>query len=166
MKHILAGFLSFILLASCSSKYGIVKAEAYSRKIIGGTIKVDRNGNPANSGISQQYLIYVETDTLKPFPEWKTVWVDQQAYSARPAEINSNQVIGKTMEGQDVVLNARPGNRIWQLVLSPYKDSIATESSLRRKIEKYPVVITGVWHNKPFAYKISREKQLQSVDMQ
>ena len=167
MKHIQLGILFLILFASCSSKYGIVNAEAYIRKITAGTVKVDRNGGRTNSGVSYQHLIYVETDTSRPLPQWRTVWANGQSFAASAVEVKTpNQVIGKTVDGKDAIVNAKAGNRLWQLVLTPITDSAFHNRSVRRKIEKNPVVITGIWKNKEFAYEFSREKELQPLDMQ
>lgn len=166
MKYILSGILILTVFASCSSRFGITDAQAYSRKSAAGTLRVNKNGNPAGSGISYQHLVYVETDTAGPVPEWETVWAGGQAHSVRAVGVQPNQVIGKNTDGADVVLHPGRGNRLWQLVLVPKTDSVNGNNSLRRKIEKNPVVITGTWKNKAFAYKIARETQLQPLDMQ
>jgi hypothetical protein len=167
MKNSLPALLLVIFLASCSSKYGITSVEAYKQKSVAGTIRVDRDGNPAGSGITRQHLLYVETDTSRPLPTWGTVWVEHQAFSVQPVEITQlGQVIGKNKEGKEVVIGPKPGNRMWQLLLSPKNDSVSENSALKRKIGKNPVVITGTWKNKAFAYKITKEEELETVEMQ
>src|SRR5512142_3061654 len=109
--------LSFFLI-SCS-RHGIIKATAFVKRSVAGTIRVDEKGRPLNSGITTQHLIYVETQGTQGSPEWQTVWVDQQPFSVTPVEIrNRHQVIGRTPEGKEVVLHPRNGRQLWQLVLT------------------------------------------------
>lgn len=166
MKRIFFFFLSSALLVNCSSQYGIIKAQAFVQNSIAGTIRVDENGRPMNSGITTQHLIYVETKTKKPLPKWETAWVEQKPYSIQAVEVTTiNQVIGKTKDGKDVLVGASDGHQLWQLVLTP-ASAVAKDSVLKEKIMKNVIVLTGTWKNKSFTYQITKEQQLQTLHFQ
>lgn len=164
MKKIYLSILLLVFLISCS-RNGIVKTYSYVKKSVPGTVRVDDNGRPVNSGITFHHLLFVETDSLKGSPEWGMAWIDQNSYSVQPVKINTNQVIGKTMEGQDVRIGAKKGNQLWQLVLSAKIDS-AKSPDLAEKIKKSKILLSGTWKDKPFTYKISKERELQQLELQ
>jgi hypothetical protein len=157
--------ISVLFFISCS-RHGIAESKAYVRQLIAGTVRSNDNGKQMNSGVSKEYLIYIETDISKPPIHWETAWIEQKPYSIRPVEIViPNQVIGKTTDGKEVVMNAKKGNRLWQLVLIP-TDRSKEDSELRIKINKAKILLIGSWKNKPFTYKVSKEYELQALDFQ
>lgn len=165
MKKIFFSALVLLFFTSCS-RHGIIKSYAYSRKSVAGTVRADDNGRQINSGITIQHLLFVETDSSKGLPEWNAAWIDQKPYSIRPVKINHrNQVIGKTMDGHEVNLSVKKGHELWQLVLSPKEDSVE-DADLQEKIRKSKILLSGTWKNKPFTYKISKEKELQRLEFQ
>lgn len=165
MKNLTLILPVLLFCSSCSSKYGIVKAKAYVRQSTAGTIKADDNGRPLSSGINTQHLIYIETDTSKPRAQWETAWVEQQAYSIEPVPVAANQIIGKTADGTEVIIDAKPGNVFWQLVLKSKKD-MEPEAWLKNKINKNKIVLSGTWKDRQVVYKISKEQILQPINFQ
>jgi hypothetical protein len=130
-----------------------------------GTIRTDDNGKPVNSGITFHHLLFVETDSLKGSPVWEMAWIDQTPYSIQPVKINTSQVIGETIGGGDVRITVTKGNQLWQLMLSSKKDSIRSPD-LQEKIKKSKILLSGTWKDKPFTYKISKERELQQLELQ
>lgn len=113
-----------------------------------------------------QHLLFVETDSSKGLPELGMAWIDQKPYSIRPVKINDyKEIVGKTMEGEDVSISVKKGHQLWQLVLSPKQDSV-DDADLQEKIKKSKILLSGVWKDKPFTYKISKEKELQQLEFQ
>jgi hypothetical protein len=149
-------------LTACSQQFGIVKASAYARKIIAGTIQTDEFNRQRNSGINTVHLIFVETKSNNPSLEWTTAWIDQKAFLIKPVLIHQPKIeIGKSKDDQEnVVITPSPGNRLWQLVLSPASsvaDTLPVEA-----IKTNAVVLTGKWKNKKFIFPIAKEEQLAS----
>jgi hypothetical protein len=96
-----------MLLVSCS-RHGIVKTYAYTRKSVAGTVRGNDNGRQINSGITQEHLLFMETDSSKGTPAWGTIWIDGKSYSVQPVKINyRDQIIGKTVEGSDVLVTVK-----------------------------------------------------------
>jgi hypothetical protein len=160
-------FLVFVLVlfASCS-RHGIVKTYAYARKTVAGTVRTDDNGRQINSGVTTHHLLFIETDSSKGLPAWGTTWIDGKPYSVQPVKINShNQIIGKTMEGEEVSIAVKKGHELWQLVLSPKLDS-AVDADLQQKIANSKILLSGIWKGKQFTHKISKEKELQRLEFQ
>ncbi|MBO9683236.1 MAG: hypothetical protein J7502_11310, partial [Flavisolibacter sp.] len=62
-------------------------------------------------------------------------------------------------------LSVKKGHELWQLVLSPKEDSVE-DADLQEKIRKSKILLAGTWKNKPFTYKISKEKELQRLEFQ
>lgn len=155
-------FLSLaVSICSCSHKYGIEKAQAYVRESVTGTIQVDENGRPRNSGVYKTHLIYIETAADQPSPEWDMAWINGQPYTIKPVEVTQTGMsIGQSKDNKEVVLNPQPGNKMWQLVLSPNPISVPQDSVLKEDYQKNPIVLTGKWKDKNFKYKISKEEQL------
>ena len=165
MKTATGLIISVLFFISCS-RYGIVENKVYVRQSRSGTIRTNDNGKAMSSAPGKEYLIYVETDSSKPSVQWETAWVEQKPYSIRPIEItNPNQVIGKSGDGKEVVMNAKNGNRLWQLVLMPSTTSIA-DAKLQQKIDNTKILLAGLWKGKDFTYKISKEYELQPLDFQ
>ena len=130
-----------------------------------GMVRSDDNGRQTSPGITTQHLLFVETDSSKGRPLWTKAWIYQQPYSIQPVKMDSpNNIIGKTMSGEDVAIRVKKGNELWQLVLSPKKDS--TEDQDLEKIKKSKILLFGTWKNKPFSYKISKDEQLQQIEFQ
>jgi hypothetical protein len=164
MIRILILCLFLLFFASCS-RHGIIKSYAYKRQSMAGMVRSDDNGRQTNTGITIQHLLFVETDSSKGPPLWTTAWIYQQPYSIQPVKMNSpNNIIGKTMSGEDVAIRIKKGNELWQLVLSTKRDS--TEDQNIQKIKKSKILLLGTWKNKPFSYKISKEEQLQQMEFQ
>ena len=154
---------SMVFLVNCSSKYGIASAKAFVRENVAGTLQVDRNGVPKNSGVSKTHLIYVETVPDKPLPVWNTVWIEGKPFNITPIEVKAtSQNIGKTADEQDVIVGSKNGHQLWQLMVSSASKQFP-DSSLLDKIKQNPVVITGMWKDKPFSYTISKELQLTTT---
>ena len=165
MKTAIGLIISVLFFISCSH-YGIVESKVYVRQSRSGTIRTNDNRKAISSGAGKEYLIYVETDSSKPSIQWETAWIEQKPYSIRPIEItNPNQVIGKSGDGKEVVMNAKKGNRLWQLVLMPSTTSI-TDADLQQKIGNAKILLTGSWKDKEFTYKISKDYELQPLDFQ
>ena len=164
MKKIFLPVIIMLLFTSCS-RHGIVKSYAYVRKSVAGTIRVDDNGRPLNSGITTEHLLFVETDSSKGWPQWGTAWIDQIAYSIQPVQINQQQVIGKTTDGKEVSFNVKRRHQLWQLVLSPKKDSVV-DAELQEKIRNSKILLSGIWKDEPFTHKISKENELQRLELQ
>jgi hypothetical protein len=165
MKKIVLSVLVLLFCASCS-RHGIVKSYAYTRKSVAGTVRADDNGRQVNSGITVQHLLFVETDSVKGLPQWTGAWIDQKPYSIQPVKINTdNQMIGRTMDGEDVHIMVKSGRQLWQLVLTPKQDSVEN-ADLQRKISKAKILLSGTWRDKPFTHKISKEKELQQLELQ
>jgi hypothetical protein len=157
--------LAFFLLlpfSHCLAQYGITKASVYVRENIAGTLRVDNQGKPKNSGKFKTYLIYVETDANQPLPEWRHAWVEGQDHSIRPVEVKQDLSLGKTEKEQEVMLKIRPHKRLWQLVLSPVP-STPPNSTVAKAIRDNPVVLTGEWKDKPFYYTIKKIQPLEST---
>jgi hypothetical protein len=165
MKYALTTLFIVHLLAACSSRYGIYKASAYVRETVAGTIRVDDRGRPLNSGVSEEHLLFVETDSAPPV--FTTVWVKQKAYGVQPVEIKQPQPsIGKAANGNDVVLQKKEGATLWQLVLTPKEDAAINDASLADKIGQKNIVITGSWKGKPFVYAFDKEERLEPLHFQ
>jgi hypothetical protein len=169
MKRALTSlFVLFFLVTGfcgCTQKYGIIKSHAYVRETTAGNIPVDQNNNPTTPGVRKNHIIYVETDSSRrPIPEWETAWVEGVSYSIEPIAVKNAEVnLGALKnEVQEVVVKAKEGNELWQLMLTK-KNGIEPDPILKEMIEKNKIVITGHWKGTPFSYKISEEKQLAKV---
>jgi hypothetical protein len=163
MKKILVPALVLLFLISCS-RHGVIRSYAYVRKSVAGTVRADDNARQMSPAITTEHLLFVETDSSKGLPQWKTAWVDQKPYSVQTVKIN-NKVIGRTIEGANVNFNVKEGHQLWQLLLSPKQDSV-TSTDLQEKIKKSKILLSGLWKNKPFTHKISKEKELQRLELQ
>lgn len=150
--------LLVLVLSCCSPKYGIVKARAFVQQSVAGTIRVDMNGRPMESGVTTHHLIYVET-SAENTPEWKSASIGDKTFSIQAVKVSPNQNIGKTMEGKELVLNAQPNHQLWQLVLTPANSDDDTKLN-------QPIVLKGKWKNKPFSFTISNEERLQTINFQ
>lgn len=165
MKTTILSILVLLLFVSCS-RHGIIKSYAYTRKLVAGTVRADDNGRQMNSGITEQHLLFIETDSSEGSPGWGTTWIDGKPYSVLPVKINShNQIIGKTIEGEDVSIAIKKGHELWQLVLAPKQDSVVDEH-LQEKIKNSKILLSGTWKDKAFTHKISGEKELQQLEFQ
>jgi len=149
--------LLVLVLSCCSPKYGIVKARAFVQQSVAGTIRVDMNGRPMESGVRTQHFIYVETDAENT-PEWESASIGDKMFTIQAIKVSREQNVGKTMDGKKVVLNAQPNHQLWQLVLTP---SNADDTKLNE-----PIVLKGRWKNKPFSFTISNEERLQTLEFQ
>ena len=159
-------FASIILAGGCTPKYGISNAQAFVRESISGTVKVDNNGRPVNSAVSKTHLIYIETWPNEIMPQWEQAWVDGKAYAIKTVQVkDANQTIGKTADDKEVSVIARPGNLLWQLVLTP-QPALTPDAALKEKMQNNAIVLTGKWKDKPFQYQIQKEQQLATVHMQ
>ena len=166
MKYALTLLFIVQLFASCSSQNGISKAKAYVRQKIAGTIPVDDNGRPRQSGVSEEHLVFVETDSAKPAPVFATAWVKQKPYAVRPVQIpQPAQPIGKTTAGKEIILAPKAGHTLWQLVLMPTNESTA-KASLTEKILQNQFVLTGTWQGKDFVYAFNKEERLEPLQFQ
>jgi hypothetical protein len=155
-------FYLFILSYSCPAQYGITKASVYTKENIAGTIRVDDQGKPKNSGIFKTYLIYVETDASQPLPKWEHAWVEGGGYAIRPVEVTQDLALGNTEKEQEVRLKVRSHKRLWQLVLSP-APFFPPDSTVAKAVRDNPVVLTGRWKNKPFHFTIKKIQPLGST---
>lgn len=165
MKKIFLPVFIMLFFTSCS-RHGILKSYAYVRKSVAGTIRVDDNGRPMNSGITTEHLLFVETDSSKGLPQWGTAWIDQTPYSIQPVQIkNPKQVIGKTGDGKEVSFDVKRGHQLWQLVLLPKKDSVV-DTELQENIRNSKILLSGRWKDKAFTHKISKENELQRLELQ
>lgn len=154
------------MFLSCSANYGIGKARAYVREKIAGTIPVDDSGRPLSSGVSEEHLLFVETDPAQPAPAFSTVWINGKPYSVQPVKMNPvGQVIGKT-KAEDVVVSAKEGNALWQLVLTPKGESVTAPASLLKKVAEKKFVLTGTWREKGFVYAFDKEARLEPLSFQ
>ena len=159
-------FASIILAGGCTPKYGISNAQAFVRESISGTVRVDKNGRPVNSAVSKTHLIYIETIAGDPLPQWEQAWVDGKSYAVKPVDVkDANQTIGKTADEKEISVIARPGNQLWQLMLTPQAGQ-TPDAALKEKMQNNAIVLTGKWKDKPFQYKIEKEKQLATLHMQ
>jgi hypothetical protein len=159
-------FATIILAGGCTPKYGISNAQAFVRESVSGTVKVDNNGRPVNSAVSKTHLIYVETSPSEPLPQWEQAWVDGKGYSIKTVQVlNANQTIGKTADDKEVSVIARPGNQLWQLVLSPQTE-LTPDAAMKEKMQANAIVLTGKWKDKQFEYKIEKEQPLATIHMQ
>jgi len=154
-------FPLFFLCISCASKFGITKAQAFTRENVTGTIQVDDNGRPGNSGIYKNYIIYIETKADTLLPKFETAWIEGKGYFIKPIEVKNELRLGKTKDDKEVVMNAGNGKKLWQLVLSP-NAPVLPDSSLTEKMKKDPIVLTGEWKNKPFEYSIKKVQELET----
>src|SRR4051812_48718819 len=128
-------FASIIMTGGCTPKYGISNAQAFVRESISGTVKVDNNGRPVNNAASKTHLIYIETSPNEILPQWEQAWADGKAYSIKTVQVvNANQTIGKTTDNKDVSVIARPGNLLWQLVLTP-QPQITPDAAMKDKMQ-------------------------------
>jgi hypothetical protein len=164
MKTIWAAVLLFACIISCSP-HGIAGSRAYVRESVAGTIRRDDNGRPLNSGISRQYLIYLETNRTEQLPVWQTAWIDQQPFSVETVEVkNTGQIIGKTTDGNDVTVSVKSGNQLWQLLLKPKKEAV-DDDGLQKKINSSKILLVGIWKDKPCTYTIEKVERLQALPM-
>ena len=167
MKYAFTSLFIVLLLSACSPQSGIYKASAYVREKIAGTIRVDDSGRPLNSGVSEEHLLFVETDSSQPAPLFTTVWIKQKAYGVQPVEIKGpQQAIGKAADGSEATLRAKEGNRLWQLVLTPKEETSVTDASLAEKLQQKNIVITGTRQGKPFVYAFDKEERLAPLHFQ
>jgi hypothetical protein len=162
MKTNFVIFLSAIVIAfdACSQKFNIVKADAFNRNSIAGTIAVDENNRARSSGVTATHLIFVETKSNQPAPQWDTVWIDEKAYLVQPVEITQPELrLGKTKDtNREVVLKANAGNKLWQLMIT----SQGAVTPKPAKKLKGAVVLTGKFNQKPFMYSIEQEQPLKT----
>jgi hypothetical protein len=155
------------LFASCASNFGISKASAYVREKVAGTIRVDDSGRPLSSGVSEEHLLFIETEPTQTLPLFTTAWVKRKPYAVTLVEIQqSNESIGKTMKGEDVILSAKEGRKLWQLVLTPKQEVAAGSTSLAQKILEKQIVLTGTWKGEAFVYAFDKEEQLEPQHFQ
>jgi hypothetical protein len=164
MKSNLIVFLFLTLVSSCASRYGISNAKAYVQKAVAGTIRADDNGRPMTRGVSEHRLIFIETDTSRATPQFSAAWVKERPFSVQPVPVNrAQQSIGQTPDGKEVILSAKEGHQLWQLLLTPKDGLKADDATLQEKIRNNAVVLTGKWKNKEFTYTIPNEEQLQMI---
>jgi hypothetical protein len=150
------------LIAGCSHKYGIYKSYAFFRKDIAGIVRVDDNNRALNSGASKEYLIYLETALKKGSPIIESVWVDGESFDALPVEVKGGRIsLGNLRsEEKEVTIKAKPGNQLWQIVLSPSKKTASLQNTHNLT---GMIILNGVWAEKQFKYKIKKQQQLAAV---
>jgi hypothetical protein len=163
MKHILSFllFTLFLSITSCSvaQKYGIVKAHAYYRQTVAGTIPVDEKGNPTDNGVRRQYFIYVESGKQE-HPKWQQVYINGTPYSVKAVEVTEEKVkLGRLRNAEkEITINRKSGNKLFQLQLTPTQQ----EPASTEKVDS--IQISGTWRNKPFTYKITPVQQLARIN--
>jgi hypothetical protein len=164
MKLNFVFFLSIIVVgySACSQKFNIVKAHAFTRSSIPGTVQVDEYNRERNPGSKAVHLIFVETKANQPAPVWDTAWINGQAYLVKPIEITQPELrLGKTRDtDQEVVLTTKPGNKLWQLMITSERP-VATKPAGDITPGK-AVTLTGKWKQKTFVYPIAKEQPLET----
>jgi len=151
-------FFSLLLLICFCTKaqsYNIVKSQAFYRTRTAGNIAVDENGHPVSSGVSTDFLIYIETKGTT-LPQWETAYIDGLPYSIRTAEVTSTPVKLGSLKGQNepITITKGPNTQLWQLLLSPQH----TESRQTGKVNT--LTLSGEFRNKKFTYRITRVQEL------
>lgn len=158
--------LLFVLLG-CSQKYGITKSYAFTRTQTAGTIRVDDQNRPQSKGVKKIYLIYLEMEDTISKPQWDTAWIEGAAFSIQPLKIEQeNIVIGKTATDQkEISLTAKPGYRLWQLLLTPI--SFSTQiNDIQDQTKEPAVTLSGSWRGEKVNYKIKGVTELERVFME
>jgi hypothetical protein len=161
MKNIifLTFFINFLLLTSCltAQQQGIVKAYAYYRHSVAGTIPAEDSGKSINNGIRIQYFIYVETKK-EDVPEWDKVTINGNSFTFKVQEVRGNVVKPGRLRNdtQEVTIKKKPGNQLWQLLLTP------TKMEYSKNVDS--IILSGRWKNKAFTYKIKNVQQLARMN--
>lgn len=146
----------------CTQKYGIVRTHTYVRENTAGNIPVDQNNNPTAPGVRKNHIIYVETDSSSgTIPEWQAAWVEGVPYNVEPIAIKKGEVnLGPLKnETKEVVVKAKKGNQLWQLMLGN-KIEMEADTTLKELTQKNKIVITGKWKGSLFNFPIAEEQQL------
>ena len=167
MKTVFLSFLLASFLLSCSPKYGIAGARSFVRESVAGTIRADDNGRPMETGIRREHLLFIETDTARARPQVGHAWIDQKGFSVQLAEMRPPfYPIGQTADGKRVTITPKNGNQLWQLVLTPAPGASVADSAVQGKIAGAPIVLTGTWEEKKFAYTMPSAKPLAPIAYQ
>ena len=130
MKHYLLILAAFSALGACAqtkkgitvnskakAANGIVKVQIFLQERMPGTLRVDDNGQPLTQGPFLDYKAIVETLSGKQ-PTFMKVWIDGVSYFATPIEVKAPYTVGVDKSSQQpVVVNAKAGNKLWQLDL-------------------------------------------------
>ena len=165
--HLSILYLLLFFLFGCSQKYGINKSYAFIRTQTAGTIPVDAQNRPQSKGVKKIYLIYLETEDTISKPQWDTAWIEDAAFSVQPLKIEQeNIVIGKTATDQkEISLTAKPGYRLWQLLLTPINSSTQSNDT-QNKTKQQEIVLAGNWKGEKVKYKIKGVTELERIFME
>ena len=150
-------FPLLLILCFCTKaqSYNIIKSQAFLRTSTAGNIPVDENTNPTDKGITKNYLIYIETKGTA-LPQWETAYIDGLPYSIRTVEVTHTPVRLGALKGkkEPATVSKRPGNRLWQLVLTPQQTEALQTSHTQT------ITLSGTFRNKSFNYRVTRVQEL------
>jgi hypothetical protein len=154
----------FVLSAGCSHKYGIKKAYAFSREAVAGAVQTTEPGQQASEAVRTVHLIYVETKAGEELPQWEEAWINERPFTLTAIEMDREVRPGTLKDQQEeVVIKAKPKNRLWQLLVQSDPANPSADADLRRAMEENRVVLTGKWKNEPFRFGIKNLQQLETV---
>lgn len=151
-------------LYGCSHKYGIAKASSFTQASVAGTIPVGADNQPLTSGISNNYLIFIETTSDLHVPEWKTAWVNNKPYPIMAVKVKSDTLnLGRIRNTQQqVLLTPKKHQQLWQLVLLNNTSTQQEVQEAPKKANEKNIVLTGTWQHQPFTYTLSKIQQLET----
>lgn len=160
-RILLAGII--VMCCGCAHRYGIINPNVYVREQVAGTMQVSDEGRPLSNPVSKVYLIYVETAAENSLPQLQNAWIDGKAFSIRPVAIKQDSVLlGLDSNNNTVVVKPARNHQLWQLVLVPNTNE-APNATVEKAMQQAPVVLTGLWKQDSFAYKIKKVQPVESA---
>ena len=155
---LLISFLCPGIFTYAQSKHIIQNIVATYSVHLPGNIPVDRNGK---SMLRQDtvYVIYIETASKEI--RWNMAFHNDKSYSIITTLIDSSRINVGTVKssGENLILRAKSGNKLWQLQLVPGEKKLPGHTHLFRG----EILLQGIYHGKKITQKIYKQTELISI---
>lgn len=161
MKWVIFLILLTTACVSCAQQKGIEKVYGFRQLRMPGNIAVDDNGNPLGGKPDSTEIIYIETSGEAP--EWKAAYKNEKLYSVYTALLEPKPLnVGRDAKnGEQIIINIKPGNRLWELTLTR---SSASADSAPRAAKNNDIILEGTYKGKPFTKRIQNRIELVSPE--
>ena len=154
---LLSSFLCLGIFTYAQSKHIIQNIVATYSVHLPGNIPVDRTGK---SMLRQDtvYVIYIETASKEI--RWSMAFHNDKSYSIITTLIDKYINVGTIKSsGENMILRAKSGNKLWQLQLVPGEKKLPDHTHLFRG----EILLQGIYHGKKITQKFYKQTELISI---
>lgn len=144
--------LNFISIKASAQKNGVYAVTAFYQRSMAGTIRADQEGSAARN----TYLIYIETPA-GTHPDWDNIIISGKTYPVQATIIREGKTIAgkESITQKNTIVKAKTSHSLWliQGTAAGTDDNTASAVSLK-----------GKWKGKPVNYKITKIKELETIN--